>query len=175
MIALVDALLALAVAAWVGGHAALGAFAARIVFRDLPRVMAAPTMNAVFRSFDRLIACALVVVLAATVAREWLLGSTPPGSALAGRRRLSTRTRADALVRAAAALLVAVGLFEVLYLHPRISELFEAGRTLDPAFASLHRLSERCGHLEVALAAAIYGGQAWSRARLPYAEGGARR
>jgi hypothetical protein len=147
--AVADALLALAVTAWVGGHAALGAFAARIVFRDLPRPLAASTMSTIFTSFDSLIAVAAVVVLLATALRWWSL-------------RGSAR-RADAVLAIASLALVAIGAFEVLWLNDRIVEMFHAGRTLEPAFASLHRISERCGHLEVVLAAVIFFSQSLGR------------
>jgi hypothetical protein len=148
MLALADLLSALAVVAWVGGHSALGAFAARIVFRELPRAQAAPTMNAVFRSFDAVIVAALVVLAVATVARAI-------ASRLGG--------RADRVALGAALGLIAVGAIECVYIHPKITELFVAGRTLEPAFASLHRLSERCGHLEVLLTALLLGAQAFAR------------
>jgi hypothetical protein len=151
VVAVADALMALALTAWVGGHAALGAFAARIVFRDLPRALAAPTMNAIFRSFDGLIIGAVLVLAASAAARAWAV--RPLGK------------NADALVTVAAVLLVLLGALEVGYVTPRISEMFLAGRTLEPAFASLHHLSERCGHLEVLLTAALVGGQAWARVR----------
>jgi hypothetical protein len=144
-----DTTLALALVAWVGGHAALGAFAARIAFRDLPRALASSTMTTIFRSFDALILTAMFVVLAAAVLR-----------ALTG-----VASRADRIVVGAAFALVALGAFEVLWLHPHIEELFLAGRTLEPAFASLHKLSARCANVEIALTALIFGAQAWSRAR----------
>ena len=151
VVAVCDALLALALVAWVGGHAALGAFAARIVFRDLPRSMAASTMSTVFTSFDSLIGVAACIVLAATLAR-WV--------ALRG-----ASTRADTVVTVAAGFLICIGLFEVTWLNRQIVEMFHAGRTLEPSFAALHKISERCGHLEVVLTAAVLGGQAWSRVK----------
>ncbi|HZS37526.1 MAG TPA: DUF4149 domain-containing protein [Polyangia bacterium] len=147
--ALAETLGALAIVAWVGGHAALGAFAARIVFRDLPRAMAAPTMNSIFRSFDELILAALIVLAIATVARV----------AAAGLER-----RADRVALGAALGLLLVGALEIAYVHPSIEAMFVAGRTLEPEFASLHKLSERCGHVEVALAALWLGALAWARA-----------
>ena len=145
--AIADAITTLALVAWVGGHAALGAFAARVVFRELPREVAAPTMTAVFRSFDRLMLVALVVVALATVARLWAvrLAGWPALVALGG--------------------LCAVGAFELTYVHPSIETLFREGRTLEPAFLALHKLSERCAHLEVALTALYVAAQAWSRAK----------
>jgi hypothetical protein len=149
-VALGDTLSALALVAWVGGHVALGAFAARIVFRDLPRMAAAPTMNAVFRSFDKLILGAMVLLLVATILRAL-------GAGLA--------RRADRLAFGGALALVVLGAFEVLYVNPKISELFEAGRTLELAFASLHALSSRCANVEIALTALTLGAMAWARPR----------
>jgi hypothetical protein len=148
--ALAEACAALSLLAWVGGHAALGAFAARIVFRDLPRALAAPTMTTIFRSFDGVIAVSVGVLAAATLGRLWIVGA----------RGL------DRLVAVVGGCLCALGLFELTYVHPRIEALFRAGRTLEPEFARLHRLSERCGHLEVLLAAALLIGHALAR-RVP--------
>jgi Domain of unknown function (DUF4149) len=146
-VAVVDTLIALALVAWVGGHAALGAFAARIVFRDLPRPLAASTMSTIFHSFDTLIGVMAALVLGCTLARLVAL-----------RER-----RADQIVAVAGLLLAALGLFEIVYVNRQILEMFHAGRTLEPAFASLHHLSERCGHLEVVLTALLLGAQSWSR------------
>src|SRR5262245_54478210 len=125
-----DAIMTLAVMAWVGGHAALGAFAARIVFRELPREQAAPTMTAVFRSFDKLMLAAVVVVAACAIVRA-----------------LAVRTEGWPILAVAVGL-VALGAFELAYVHPAIETMFREGRTLEPQFAALHKLSERCGHLE---------------------------
>jgi uncharacterized membrane protein len=147
--AIADTLAALAVCAWVGGHAALGAFAARIVFAEAPRPIAAQAMSRVFHEFDGVIDAAVAVLLVAGVIRLFTIG---------------LRRRVDWVAAIAAALLIVLGLFEVSWVHPQIEQLFHAGRTLDPEFASLHRLSERCGHLEVMLAATLLGAHAWSRA-----------
>jgi hypothetical protein len=146
--ALAETLQSAAVLAWVGGHAALGAFAARIVFRDLPRALAAPTMTTIFRSFDRLIVGALLVLALATAMRTAALGFG----------------RGAHIVAFGAALgLLVLGAFELAYVHPQIEAMFRAGRTLEPAFARLHRISERCGHLEVVLAMLLFAGQAFAR------------
>jgi hypothetical protein len=150
VVAVADTLMALAVAAWVGGHAALGAFAARIVFRDLPRPMASSTMTTVFRSFDSVILIALTVLIAAAIVRVINGGLA---------------TRADRIVAGAALALGSLGLFEIVYVHPHIEQMFEAGRTLEPAFASLHKLSERSGHMEVLLMGILFAAQAFSRKR----------
>jgi len=147
LVAVLDTLMALALVAWVGGHAALGAFAARIVFRDLPRPLAASTMSTIFSSFDTLIGVMAALVLGCTLARLVAL----------------REKRTDQLIAVAGLLIAALGLFEIVYVNRHILEMFHAGRTLEPAFASLHRLSERCGHLEVVLAAVIFGAQSWSR------------
>ena len=143
-----ETLAALAIVLWVGGHGALGAFAARIVFADVPRPLAAPTMARVFREFDRVIAVGVIVVVAGVLARFFSGG---------GRRRT------DLVVLGAALLLAALGAFEVAWLHPRIEQLFVAGRSLDPEFASLHRLSERAGHLELLFAVLFFGACSFGR------------
>jgi hypothetical protein len=145
-VAIADTITSIALVAWVGGHAALGAFAARIAFRDLPRALAATTMTTVFRQFDAVIAVGLLLVGLALILRGW--AERPLGLAFGG-----------------SLLLVALGAFELLYVHPQIEQLFRAGRTLEPAFASLHRLSERCGHLEVVLSCVVLAGQAFARRR----------
>jgi hypothetical protein len=147
-VAVSDTLSALALVAWVGGHVALGAYAARILFRDLPRALAAETMTKVFRSFDGLITAALVVVFVTGVVR-WMAAGM--------------EQRADRIALYATMALVALGLFELAYVHPQIEEMFKAGRTLEPAFASLHKLSARCANLEIGLSATILGAQAWAR------------
>jgi hypothetical protein len=152
VVAVCDALIALALVAWVGGHAALGAFAARIVFRDLPRPLAASTMSTIFSSFDTLVGVGAAIVFAAALAR------------FVARRGSSTTL--DLLISAACGFLVFIGAFEVLWLNRQIVEMFHAGRTLEPAFGALHRLSERCGHLEVLLAAVILFAQSFGRLRL---------
>ncbi len=151
LVAIVDAVIALALVAWVGGHAALGAFAARIVFRDLPRPLAASTMSTIFSSFDTLVGVAAAIVLGAVLAR------------LVALRGCSMR--ADLVVTVAGLFIVGIGGFEVGWLNGQIVDMFHAGRTLEPAFRSLHDLSERCGHMEVILSALILGGQSWSRLR----------
>jgi hypothetical protein len=146
--ALADTASALAVTAWVGGIAALGAYSARIVFRDLPRETAAPTMNAIFTSFDTLIVLALVVLAAATVARVWAVG---------------LGKRADRIALAAAVSLLFLGLLDVGYVHPAISRMFIEQRTLDPLFLALHKVSSRSANLEIAVSALLFGAQAFSR------------
>ena len=137
-----EAFAQLAIVAWVGGHAALGAFAARIVFAEVPRALAAPAMARVFREFDRVIAAGVVILVLGVLARFFAGG---------GRRRI------DFVVLGTALLLAALGLFEFAWLHPRIEQLFVAGRSVDPEFLSLHRLSERAGHLEALFAVLFFG------------------
>jgi hypothetical protein len=148
--ALAETMGALAVTAWVGGQAALGAFGARFVFGDLPRELAAPTMNHIFRAFDRLILVALVVVVASALIRLGALG---------------LRNGADRVALAASVALVLLGLLDVAWVHPAIGALYDAGRTLDPSFHSLHALSARAAKLEIAVAALLFG--AWAFARRP--------
>lgn len=139
-----------AVTAWVGGHAALGAFAARIAFRDLDRGVASTLMTTVFQSFDGLAVWALVALGLATVLRAAALGR----EAWRGFGFVSLAT---------AAALLAVGVLGISWVHPRIEEMFRLGATLDPRFGALHRLSERLGHLEVLLAMLLFGSLAWRR------------
>lgn len=143
--AIADVLSGLALVAWVGGHAALGAFAARIAFRSLDRGDAARTMTQVFHEFDRLILAAIAILALSAVAGV-------------GARGFATRSQ----VRLGLELgLCALGLFEVFHVHPAIEAMFAAGRTLEPAFQSLHRLSERCAHGEVLLVLALFSLRAW--------------
>ena len=146
--ALAEAAAALAVTAWVGGIAALGAYTARIVFRELPRAEAAPTMNDIFTSFDKLIVVALVVLAAATAARVWALG---------------LGQRADRIALAAAVALLLLGTLDVAYVHPAIARMFVEQRTLDPLFTALHKVSSRAANLEIAAAALLFGAQAFAR------------
>jgi hypothetical protein len=146
--AIAETLTALAVMAWIGGTVALGAFSARIVFRDLPRAMAAPTMSAIFASFDFVIVAALALLTAAGVARYFAVG---------------LRGRADRIALAATAALVLLGLLDVGYVHPSIHEMFLAGRTLEPQFAALHKLSTRSANLEILVAALLLGAHAFAR------------
>ncbi len=144
--AAVDVLAALVLVAWVGGHAALGAFGARIVFQELPRGDAARTMTRVFHEFDRLILVGIVVLLVCAVL----------GLLLRGGQTLSQ-------VRFGLELgLCALGLFEVFHVHALIESMFVAGRTLEPAFQAAHRLSERCVHGEVLLVIACFSVRAGS-------------
>lgn len=149
---LAEAVAALAVAAWVGGVASLGAFAARIAFRDLPRAQAATLMNTVFRSFDRFAAVALAVFALASLVRALSLGER----AWRGAGLVAT---------VASVLLIAVGLCGVLWVHPAITAMFHADETLTPRFAAMHHLSERIGHAEALLTALLYGAYAWSHRR----------
>jgi uncharacterized membrane protein len=137
---MLDAISGLALVAWVGGHAALGAFGARVAFQELPRELAARTMTRVFREFDHLMWVAIVVVGASA-----LIGVVLRGGTFRSQVRLGVELG-----------LCALGLFEVLHVHPAIEAQYHAGRTLEPAFAALHRLSERCAHGEVLLLVVIF-------------------
>jgi hypothetical protein len=146
--AVAETVAALAVVAWVGGMVALGAFTARIVFRDLPRALAAPTMSTIFRSFDGLIVAALVLLGASAATRLWALG---------------LRGRADRIALAAAGALLALGILDVGFVHPAIARMFDAGRTLEPQFRALHQLSSRAVNLEVLVSALLLGAYAFAR------------
>lgn len=148
--ALAETVAAVALVAWVGGIAALGAFTARIVFRDLPRGLAAPTMSTIFRSFDGLIVACVIVFALATIVRLYSHG---------------LRGRADRIALVAASALVVLGALDVGWVHPQIAQMFEAGRSLDPQFAALHKLSTRSANLEILCAVLVLGGHAFARRR----------
>jgi Domain of unknown function (DUF4149) len=146
--ALAETLTALAVAAWIGGTVALGAFTARIVFRDLPRELAAPTMSTIFRSFDGLVVGCIIAVALATIVRLYAVG---------------VRGRADRIALVAASALVVLGLLDIGYVHPHIERMFLEGRTLEPAFAALHKLSTRSANLEALCGILLLGAHAFAR------------
>jgi hypothetical protein len=152
LVPLIETLTAIAVAAWVGGTFALGAFSARIVFRDLPRDLAAPTMSTIFRSFDGVVVACVVIVAVATGARLVAVG---------------LRTRADRIALVAGTALTLLGAIDVGYVHPEIERMFLQGRTLEPAFHALHQLSSRSANLEAICAILILGAHAWSRKHEP--------
>lgn len=145
---LVETVTAVALAAWVGGLVALGAFAARIVFRDLPRDLAAPTMSTIFRSFDGVVVACVVIVAVGTGLRLMALG---------------VRGRSDRIALVAGTALTILGCLDVGYVHPAIERMFREGRTLEPAFAALHKLSSRSANLEAICAILVLGAFAWSR------------
>ncbi len=148
VVAVAETAAALAVTAWIGGMLALGAFTARVVFRDLPRGMAAPTMNTIFGDFDGLIFGALVLLTAALLVRWFARGVVG---------------RADRIALVAGVCLVVLGALDLAWIHRQIEALYLAGRTLDPEFASLHKLSRRSFNLEALCALLLLGGHAFSR------------
>jgi putative copper export protein len=148
--AVAEILCAVAITAWVGGVVALGAFSARIVFRDLPRDLAAPTMSAIFRSFDGVIVACVVVVALATGLRLIAVG---------------VRGRADRIALVAGTALAGLGLIDIGYVHPQIERMFLAGRSLEPAFAALHKLSSRSANLEAICAILVLAAHAFARKR----------
>ncbi len=147
---LVETLTSAALVLWVGGMVALGAFAARIVFRDLPRDLAAPTMSTIFRSFDGVIVACVVVVAVGTGLRLLAYG---------------LRHRPDRIALVAGTALTILGAIDIGYTHPEIARMFREGRTLEPAFAALHKLSSRSANLEAICAILVLGAFAWSRKR----------
>lgn len=147
---LVETVTSVALVAWVGGMVALGAFAARIAFRDLPRDLAAPTMSTIFRSFDGVVVACVVLVAVGTGLRLMAYGM---------------RGRADRIALVAGTALTILGAIDVGYTHPTIERMFLAGRTLEPAFAALHKLSSRSANLEAICAILVLGAFAWSRKR----------
>jgi hypothetical protein len=149
-VALCETAAALAVGAWVGGTFALGAYTARIVFRDLPRGMAAPTMSTIFRSFDAVVVACVVVIALAVGARLMLVG---------------IRGRADRIALVTGTALVLLGAIDVAWVHPTIERMFLEGRTLEPAFTALHKLSSRSANLEAVCAVLLIGAHAFSRSK----------
>lgn len=142
-----DLLLSLAICAWIGGRTALGAFTARILFRKLPRELAAPTMNQIFTEYDWVVRAALVLIVIGLVSRVVTSGTV------------------DRLLLASGAILLALGLFDQLYLAPHMSALYEAGRSGEPEFARLHRLTSASANLELLAGLALFGGMAVARRR----------
>jgi len=114
---------ALALAAWAGGLAVLGAIVAPTVFGIVPAPTSADAMTVVFRKFDVVAITCAVVALLAEAALAWRGGRT---------------TRAD-LARAGAAA-VAAGLAVTV------------GAWLAPGIQDLHRLGAIRGHGEAGLA-----------------------
>jgi uncharacterized protein DUF4149 len=150
LVALCETLTALAITAWIGGTFALGAYTARIVFRDLPRGLAAPTMSTIFRSFDAVVVACVVVLALAVGARLMLRG---------------VRGRADRIALVAGTALVLLGALDVAWVHPSIERMFREGRTLEPAFAALHKLSSRSANLEAICAMLLLGAHAFGRSK----------
>ena len=148
--ALCETLAALATVAWVGGTFALGAYTARIVFRDLPRALAAPTMSTIFRSFDGVVVACVVLLALAVGGRLVAVG---------------LRDRADRIALVAGTALVVLGALDVGWVHPSIERMFREGRTLEPAFAALHQLSTRSANLEAICAILLLGAHAFGRIR----------
>jgi hypothetical protein len=137
-----------ALVAWIGGMFALGAFSARILFRDLPRETAAPAMSTIFRSFDGVVVACVVIVALATGLRLLAVG---------------LRQRCDRIALTAGTALTILGAIDVGYVHPSIARMQNEGRTLEPAFHALHTLSSRSFNLEAICAILIVGAYAWSR------------
>ena len=141
-----DVISALAMVVWVGGQAALGAFAARIAFQELARPEAARTMNRVFHEFDHVIVVAVCALFLAAVV----------GAITRKHEGLPTQIRLGLELG-----LCVLGAFEVFYVHHNIEAMFLAGRTLEPAFHAMHSLSERCAHIEALLVVAALVTRAW--------------
>ena len=145
---LIETAMTAALVAWIGGIFALGAFTARILFRDLPREAAAPAMSTIFRSFDGVVVACVVVVALATGLRLLAVG---------------LRHRPDRIALVAGTALTLLGALDVGYVHPGIARMFAEGNTLDPAFHALHTLSSRSANLEAICAILVLGAFAWSR------------
>ena len=125
----------LAVALWLGGILALGAFAAPEVFGQLPRETAGSVMGTIFAKFDRLVLVVAGVLVFAEAVRVLTEG-------VPGRLGLARLIMAGALV--------ALALTSALWLGPSINEMFENGirRGVGDAGAEmdrLHHLAELLG------------------------------
>ena len=134
-----------AIALWLGGVLALGAFAAPVVFQSLELDTAGAVMGTIFARFDRLVVAVAVIIIASEVVRV----------ACEGARGTIARARL-----AIAAVLVGLALVSSLWLGPQINKLFEAGvhRGIGAAgmeMDRLHRWASTAGKL------AIAGATAW--------------
>ena len=102
----------LAVALWLGGMLALGAFAAPEVFAQLSREVAGSVMGAIFAKFDRMVLALVGVLLVSEGVRAFVEGV---------RGKLQLARLGTMLV------LVGLALTSALWLGPSINELFEQG------------------------------------------------
>lgn len=131
-----------ALAIWVGGMVALGAFVAPVVFGKVPPPLSGDTMGTIFRRFDLVAMTCAVVVLAVEAVRALLVP---------GRPTFLDRMRGlGALAAAACAIYVGI------VASPGIMALHEAGVTRAAGEAGaqlerLHALAETLGKAEVAL------------------------
>lgn len=135
----VEVVATLAVALWLGGMLALGAFAAPEVFGQLEREVAGPVMGAIFAKFDRLV-LVLVAVLGVCEGIRALLEGVRGKLAIA---RLVT-----------AVALIGLALTSALWLGPSINELFEQGVRRGVGEAGVEM--ERLHNLATALAKAAF-------------------
>lgn len=134
----------LAVALWLGGMLALGAFAAPEVFGQLERPVAGSVMGTIFANFDRMVLVLIAVLVVSEAARVLLEG---------------VRGRLGLARLCAAAVLAGLALISALYIGPRINEMFHAGvmRGVGQAGVEMDRLHDwatRLGKLAFAVAAA---------------------
>jgi hypothetical protein len=143
------ALLALGV--WIGGMFALGAIAAPVVFGTVPAPTSADAMTIVFRRFDRVAIACVVVVLAVEAALALL-----------------ARVRRVDLARGVLAAIACIcAIISGVHVSPRIEALHRAGaiRGLGPdglELESFHRLAERLGVVELAIAVLLVGAHVFS-------------
>jgi uncharacterized membrane protein len=131
---------------WMGGMVALGAIAAPVVFGMVPAPMNADAMTVVFRRFDKLAVACVVVALAVEV-----------GLALLRDRKL---TRLDMTRAGLVTLATGAALYVATFVSPRIEALHRAGavRHLGASgeeLDAIHRVAERAGKLELAVAIAV--------------------
>lgn len=130
-----------ALALWVGGAIALGAFAAPVLFGGMPRPQAGSLFGPILRRFSRarVVAIALAIGASAVKAAVWERHAASPW--IAARWALLT-------------LLCAVVLYEVLSLEKAIRAAAPpSGESPSPRFTRLHRRSEML--MKLSLAAAL--------------------
>ncbi|HEY3593880.1 MAG TPA: DUF4149 domain-containing protein, partial [Polyangiaceae bacterium] len=133
-----------ALALWIGGLVALGAFAAPLVFGRVPAPWSGDAMGAVFRRFDALAMTSAVIVLACEALRLWaapIARSGPP----------SVRDRARGLFAIVASL---AAIYSGAAVSPKIVALHAAGAVRGVAEAGielerLHRIAETMGKIEI--------------------------
>jgi hypothetical protein len=135
----------LALALWLGGVVALGAFAAPTVFGALEGATAGAVMGAIFAKFERAAVVLMGVFLVAEVARGMLGGE---------RGRLA-RVRSVAAV-----VVVCLALLEALWLGPSINELFHEGARRGTGAAGV-RLDELHNWAEATSKAAAVAAAVW--------------
>ena len=135
---------------WMGGMVALGAIAAPVVFGMVPAPTNADAMTVVFRRFDKLAVACVVAALAVEIGLA-LLRDREEGRKL---------VRLDLVRGGLVTLAAGAAAYVAMFVSPRIEALHQAGavRHLGASgeeLDAIHRVAERAGKLELALAIAI--------------------